>query len=504
MVSKSIKIVIIAGIICISIIVANKLSSSTVGKIVGHSSSWDIYVSKDFAYVADANNGLQIIDVSNPIFPRIVGNYPIMNAQKVYVSEKIAYVTGGDCMLHILDITNPSQPIELANIDFIECSFVSENILYAARGCGQEMGLEIYDINDPNSPTILGTFDDDGWIKDVFISENIAYLVGGRELIRLIDVNDPTNLTLLGSFMDDQTPQHIGQNMFISGNIAYIAEAYEGLRAINVSNPSNPIELWHLKEDIAWDVYVYRDIAYIATDWDGLTLINVSDPNNPIKLSQIKDGGFIESVYISGNFAYVTGDDLLQIIDLESPNISFGFIQNKFILEPILLLGIIFIVIGIGKGIKEIFPTKFQIQKHMILIICICGILLILLTGNFDFSIFSSLYLIIAIILMFMEEISVVKIRKIELWILLILIPIEIIITSVSESYLLYVPIFWYFIFPLVNSIICYTVLIIIISTILIYYNKKKIDKKIQKKQLMSEYEGVLRQLDEQAEISHE
>lgn len=504
MVSKSIKIVIIAGIICISIIVANKQSSSTMGKIVGHSSSWDIYVSEDFAYVADANNGLQIIDVSNPIFPRIVGNYPIMNAQTVHVSENIVYATGGDCMLHVLDITNPSQPIELANIDHIMCSFVSENILYAARGCGQEGGLEIYDINYPNHPKILGTFDDDGWIKDVFISENIAYLAGGEELIRLVDVSDPTNPILLGYFMDDQVTRHEAQDVFVSGNIAYIAEHDKGVWAINVSEPSNPIELWHLKGDIAWDVYVYRDIAYIATDWDGLTLINVSDPNNPIKLSQIKDGGFIESVYISGNFAYVTGDDLLQIIDLESPNISFGFIQNKFILEPILLLGIIFIVIGIGKGIKEIFPTKFKIQKHMILIICICGILLILLTGNLDLSIFSYLYLIIAIILMFMEEISVVKIRKIELWILLILIPIEIIITSVSSFYFLYVPILWYFIFPLVNTIISYTVLIIIISTILIYYNKKKIDKKIQKKQLMSEYEGVLRQLDEQEEISHE
>ncbi|WP_414534032.1 LVIVD repeat-containing protein, partial [Dolichospermum circinale] len=56
-------------------------------------------------------SGLQIIDISNPSTPTLVGNYDTPNlAQGVQVIGKYAYVTDFDSGLQIIDISNPSTP----------------------------------------------------------------------------------------------------------------------------------------------------------------------------------------------------------------------------------------------------------------------------------------------------------------------------------------------------------------------------------------------------------
>jgi hypothetical protein len=52
-------------------------------------SAWGVYVSGKYAYVADYDSGLQIIDISTPSSPSLVGTYNTSNyAYGVYVSGK--------------------------------------------------------------------------------------------------------------------------------------------------------------------------------------------------------------------------------------------------------------------------------------------------------------------------------------------------------------------------------------------------------------------------------
>ncbi|MFN5892129.1 MAG: hypothetical protein ACK45Z_05770, partial [Dolichospermum sp.] len=63
----------------------------------------------NYAYVADIDSGLQIIDISNPTTPTLKGNYDTSgSAWGVQVLGNYAYVADIDSGLQIIDISNPT------------------------------------------------------------------------------------------------------------------------------------------------------------------------------------------------------------------------------------------------------------------------------------------------------------------------------------------------------------------------------------------------------------
>lgn len=74
-----------------------------------------IFVSGSYAYVANNEGGLRIIDVSNPKAPKEVGFSVDNSANGVYVVENLAYVISRkDHGLIILDVSDPKTPRKLA------------------------------------------------------------------------------------------------------------------------------------------------------------------------------------------------------------------------------------------------------------------------------------------------------------------------------------------------------------------------------------------------------
>ena len=68
--------------------------------------------------MADSSNGLQIIDVSNPSAPALVGSYDTAGmAQDVAVSGTLAYVVNFDDGLEIVDVSHPAVPVRVGIYD---------------------------------------------------------------------------------------------------------------------------------------------------------------------------------------------------------------------------------------------------------------------------------------------------------------------------------------------------------------------------------------------------
>jgi hypothetical protein len=73
--------------------------------------AYGVQVVGNYAYVADRDSGLQIIDISNPTTPTLKGNYDTSGyAWGVQVVGNYAYVADGYSGLQIIDISNPSTP----------------------------------------------------------------------------------------------------------------------------------------------------------------------------------------------------------------------------------------------------------------------------------------------------------------------------------------------------------------------------------------------------------
>ena len=67
-----------------------------VGSVDTPDAAYGVYVSGSHAYVADDyNGGLQVIDITAPSTPTIVGSLDVIYAHKVHVNGGYAYVAAG-------------------------------------------------------------------------------------------------------------------------------------------------------------------------------------------------------------------------------------------------------------------------------------------------------------------------------------------------------------------------------------------------------------------------
>lgn len=275
----------------------------------------DVDVKGDYAYIANDQGGLQIVDISNPESPFIVGSYISQKSyQGVAVRDSFAYVAvaasdGGVAIFNVHnpdsiillgqdpsfyayriiapegdsqyiyiaarywfiveDVTWPQYPSfirRFATPGNVHSLFVVDSMVYLA--C-EQMGLIIYNLNHPDSTAKIGEIDTPSNARDIFVWANKAYIADGYGGLVIIDVSEPDNLELLGSY---DTPGY-AQGIFVEDNLAYIADGSEGLKVFDISDSQSPQLYGMLKTPYAYNIYV-RDKQIYLVDRDlGLVII---------------------------------------------------------------------------------------------------------------------------------------------------------------------------------------------------------------------------------------
>ena len=80
-------------------------------------SALGVAVEGSYAYVADGDSGFQVIDLSNPASPQIVGSVDTPGyTYDVAASGTYAYVADGYSGLQVVDVTNPASPTIVGNV----------------------------------------------------------------------------------------------------------------------------------------------------------------------------------------------------------------------------------------------------------------------------------------------------------------------------------------------------------------------------------------------------
>lgn len=159
-----------------------------------------------YAYVASADNGVHIVDATDPTQPEFVGQYvfdPVLRAGQVHAIGNLLVVTAAEGPRTVLlDISDPAQPVflnEFLTVDEFDIpranyfSNVSGGYAWYARKEGGG-GLFVYDIRDPLNPTKAGQFFSLGNGGYVFVKEGLAF-VGESGTAAIYDVSDLANIT---------------------------------------------------------------------------------------------------------------------------------------------------------------------------------------------------------------------------------------------------------------------------------------------------------------------
>jgi hypothetical protein len=279
----------------------------------------DVVVAGGYAYVADVDSGLRIIDVASPAAPTEVGFYDTPgNADGVAIAGDYAYVADRWSGLRIINVSNPAAPTETGFYDVSGLyAFTVAVVGDYAHVVDYHQGVHIVNVTNPAAPTKAGFYSTPQDAYGVAAAGDYIYVTAAYDGLRIVNVANPTAPVEAGFY---DTPG-VARDVAVVGNYAYVASEYAGLRIINVADPAAPTEVGFY--DTSWyaeDVAVAGNYAYIAAKDDGLRIINVSSPAAPTEAGFHDRSWYAEDVAVAGNYAYIAAtDDGLRIINITNP-----------------------------------------------------------------------------------------------------------------------------------------------------------------------------------------
>lgn len=186
-------------------------------------------------YAAAANNGIFVVDASDPYQPRLVNHLefePGLRSGGVFALGNSLLVTGAeteDALL--LDISDPANPqpipggrFDVADRDGVPREYYHGNrigdlALFARKGGGA--GPMVYDISDPTAPVFLADFptsDNGGYI---FYDEGFLFM-GESNVGRVYDARDWNNIQVVGEVSTEVFPGDL-DTLTPYGNVAMLS-----------------------------------------------------------------------------------------------------------------------------------------------------------------------------------------------------------------------------------------------------------------------------------------
>lgn len=280
--------------------------------------AFSIFLDSNFAFVADGNDGLEILNVSDPSNPSEIGDHFFFGyTRDVAIKGNYAYIAASNDGLRVVNISTLSNP-SLVNFHYDGSGLafgVTINGSYAFVADSSD-GLEIINITDPTNPIEVGEFyDGEGSAKRVTVRGSYAFVADLDDGLEIINASDPTNPIKEGEYSNFGFIEAVA----IDGSYAYLANHQVGLEILDISDLSNPTKIneYSIGNNDTLDVIVSDGFAYIAKSDGGVEIINVSNPYSIVKIGEFYDGGSASSLALNGSLLYVAdGDDGIEILAL--------------------------------------------------------------------------------------------------------------------------------------------------------------------------------------------
>ncbi len=281
-------------------------------------------INGDFVYTAKYDGLLEIINISDPEQPQLVGSIQISDyipgvACRIIVADTMAFILG-QTDIHMVNIANPSTPVYAGSLDFGRASdiIILNNLAYIAG----YYDFQILDISDILFPQLLGSVY--GKLDGICLKDTLIYGVhsSSPNNLRIINIAEPQNPVIISN--NFELPIGSSADIAFSGFHVYIVNSRH-FWSINVDDPANPVMTDTLiVEDHTNKIIIQENKAIINHGRSGIKVIDISDPSNLTALGYYDTPGFCEQVVVSDNIAYVADSySGLQIIDITDNDIPY-------------------------------------------------------------------------------------------------------------------------------------------------------------------------------------
>ena len=296
------------------------------------------------------DNGIQIINVTDPYYPKAAGrvnydpfrltfiNLDHPNRVETFTFSDSVYAivtnTGGDEGIQIINVTNPYSPVDVGTVSSIHGNDAHLNT---------PEGLDTFNIGDHWYAIVTSRNDGDDERPVTMI--NMTEYSEDSISTDFFDIKDKTDRTL--KWAHDVDIFTVDGDDFTYAIVASLGE--NGIQIINVTTPYVPVFKGNLVDSDdntlvldkanSVDTFNVTDYTYaIVTSRgeDGIQIINVTDTDDPVATgsltranfdSALKDPYDVETFTLDGSaYAIVAGNGndtnpgSIQIIDVTNPN----------------------------------------------------------------------------------------------------------------------------------------------------------------------------------------
>lgn len=277
-----------------------------------------IFVSGNYAYLADGYSGLEIFEVTNPEDPRLIGNFDTPGySEGVFVLDNFVYVADKDGGFLILDVSEKEKPKLINQYPKISAEgvFVKDNFAYLAYAW---WGIKIFDISDKNKPELIFEKNLSDESEAVFVNGNYLFVGKGNYSekaknaeFQIFDISEIKNPKLIYSHYPSEG---YVESLFVKDNFLFLAADKAGLKIFDITNPQKPILVSQIKTPGSVEnVFVLNNFAFLALGEEGFNVIDISNIKNPKLLGKFLPPGFTERI-----FAYLIEDQIYIFLAVKS------------------------------------------------------------------------------------------------------------------------------------------------------------------------------------------
>lgn len=193
-----------------------------------------------------------------------------------------------------------------------------QNRVFLASG---SQGLQVVDISDPTTPSLLSTFLLPGLASAVAVIDTGRVVVGRRDFgagLSFIDVSVPTSPSLIGQTLPGlvEDPRAIA----VRDTVAFVADASRGLLSVGFQNAATPGLIGTFSGVPGRDLDLSGNTLLFATDSEGLQIVDVSNPAVPGIRSRLATPPIVGMARSGGSAVLLLGAAGALVADVTNPD----------------------------------------------------------------------------------------------------------------------------------------------------------------------------------------
>jgi hypothetical protein len=250
-------------------------------------------------YIGDGRGGLHIVNVSDSKNPSSLSHFIDYYSWDIQIVEengdKIAFTGNGfmgdaNSGLAILNVTNPLDPILLGQIktggDVTDLKIVGKRAILLDG----TKGLTIVNVSSFSNPKILGFKSLNQNMGALEVIDNVVYTVNYQEGLKIFNISNPGEINLIKEFSENMSSTW-DVKVDYNRNFVYVVDTELGLKIIDIKDLTKPVLVAeYLDDSLRYNnVFISEDRVYLNTN-HGLTILDLKiDETNSFSTSTTTD-----------------------------------------------------------------------------------------------------------------------------------------------------------------------------------------------------------------------